>query len=215
MSDCHCGRNFKLQNIRSENIAKTTVIIMDSQIDVGDSGQPPSEPSTSFQPVRVNLRPGDLFPPPKSDPSSRRALIDESDVGLDVFKMLRRIFKNRIDVEREWLLQHRNRSYPLYSYINLQHEGRLVEIYRDSFAEKLREINRRQAADSEQQVAQHRRRRLIDQARRGLNLCDVIRKELGSCVYNDGNGENITRNVFRKWKQQWGAKLSVSRFSLT
>jgi len=45
--------------------------------------------------------------------------------------MLRRMFQNRVDVDNEYLLQHRVAGYPLYQYINMDRHGRLVDLYKD------------------------------------------------------------------------------------
>jgi len=41
--------------------------------------------------------------------------------------MLRRLFNNRVDVDREWLHQHRTSQFPLYKYIDVKKSGSLVD----------------------------------------------------------------------------------------
>ena len=229
--------------------------------------------------------------------------------------MLRRMFKNQVDVDREWQIQHRARSYPLYQYVNMDHgawtlcpqagsslpvrqhgsqwtlclqagyslrvrqhrstdkyhggllvhrqdplyqyvnmdhEGRFVDVYhqlkgcdgheqlrRQEFSDKFKPLMERfmelrknggessesssTAADCAKSVRrlarrEHRRRRKMRKTMRQSDriqrdedaLCEAMKKELRSCVYNDGQGENITRVKFRRWKQQWREKLQVS-----
>ena len=169
--------------------------------------------------------------------------------------MLRRMFQNRVDVDNEYLLQHRVAGYPLYQYINMGRHGRLVDLYKDctpcdeeeqkkrlKFIEKLETSMKEQEKEKQrdesqeesgepvvyghsefaksvyQQVArEHRRRkrwRQTDKTRVDDTLSEVIRRELKSYLYNDGEGMTVTKVEFLKWKQRWKANLSVSGISV-
>jgi len=121
----------------------------------------------------------------------------------------------------------------------MQHNGRLVDLYhqcqvcndseqqqRQEFTKRFNDLlERRQAnltdaqnfADAAAEVLRlvrrekRRRRKVARTAETKVDiLCEVLRKELNSCVYNDGGGETITKTKFRQWKEQWAARLNVS-----
>jgi len=79
-----------LEEYTFKNIAKTAFVIMNSLVDVSDSGQSPRGPATPWSPVRVNRRRSNPSPvtPPSSDPTSQHTQLAVADNRVDATPLL-------------------------------------------------------------------------------------------------------------------------------